>query len=71
METDSQGVPWPGGPGEITHVYSDAGGVTVTVQAYWRATWTAGGAGGDLPELPDPTSASLDLPVEQYQARTD
>lgn len=71
VETDSQGVPWPGGAGEISHVFTEAEDVTVTVDAYWRATWTAGGAGGSLPELPAPTSASLDLPVEQYQARTD
>ncbi|WCO66424.1 hypothetical protein PO878_18150 [Iamia majanohamensis] len=70
-ETESQGVPWPGGPGEISHVYTDAGGVTVTVQAFWRTTWSLAGQGGDLPELPVPTEGSLDLPVEEYQVVTD
>ncbi len=69
--TDSQGVAWPGGPGEITHVFTDAGGVTVTVRAYWSGTWSAGSAGGTLPELPVPTEAALDLPVEEYQVTTD
>ncbi len=70
-ETESQGVPWPGGPGEITHVYTDEGGVTVTVQAYWHGEWTAADAGGALPELPVPTEGTLALPVEQYQVTTD
>ena len=70
-ETESQGVPWPGGPGEISHVFTDEGEVTVTVQAYWRGEWTAGAAGGTLPELPVPTDAALDLPVEEYQVVTD
>ena len=67
-ETRSHGVPYPGGDGEITHVYRDAGALTLTVDAYWTGTWSAGGAGGALPELVVPTSGSLDLPVEQYQA---
>lgn len=70
-ETASQGVPWPGGAGEITHVYSDEGEVSLVVRAFWTGTWTAGGAGGTLPELPNPTTATLELPVEEYQARTD
>ncbi|HEU5149238.1 MAG TPA: hypothetical protein VFU19_02005 [Iamia sp.] len=67
--TESQGGPYPNG--DLTHTYVDAGGVEITVDAYWRATWTLGGAGGDLPELPEPTSAALDLPVEQRQAVID
>ena len=69
--TTSQGVAYPGGPGEITHVYTDKGGVTVTVEAYWHGSWAAGGAGGDLPELPTPTEANLDLPVEERQVVVD
>lgn len=69
--TESQGVPWPGGPGEVTHVYQDAGGVTVTVQAFWHSTWSLAGQGGDLPELAVPTEGSLELPVERYQVTTD
>jgi hypothetical protein len=68
-ETTSQGGPHPGG--DVTHIYVDEGGVTVTVAAYWHATWTLAGAGGDLPELPVPTEAALDLPVEEYQAVID
>lgn len=67
--TTSQGGPYPSG--DVTHTYLDEGTVTITVEAYWTATWRAGGAGGELPELAEPTSAALDLPVEQYQAVID
>ncbi|CAN5573102.1 hypothetical protein BH20ACT2_BH20ACT2_03670 [soil metagenome] len=69
-ETRSRGVPHPGGPGEITHVYDDAGTHTITVNAYWSATWSlaGGGAGGNLPELAEPTTATLDLPIREIQA---
>lgn len=68
-ETTSQGGPYP--DGDITHTYLDEGGVTITVAAYWHATWTLAGQGGDLPELPVPTEGTLDLPVEQRQAVID
>ncbi len=71
LETDSQGVPYPGGPGEITHAYRDDGNKTITVRAYWRGEWSAGGDGGQLPELPVPTSSDLNLPVESAEAVTD
>lgn len=70
-QTSSQGTPPGGGEGAITHTYVDDGDVTITVEAYWRTTWSLAGAGGDLPELPVPTTASLDLPVEQRQAVVD
>lgn len=70
-ETTSQGVPYPGGAGEVTHVYTEDGDLTVTVEAYWRGEWSAGGEGGSLAELPVPTTASLALPVDQAQATTD
>jgi len=70
-ETTSQGVPWPGGPGEISHVFTETGGVTIAVEAYWHGTWSAGDQGGDLPELPVPTEGGLDLPVEERQAVID
>ena len=66
--TASQGGPYP--DGDVTHVYRDAGGTTITVDAYWRTTWTLAGQGGDLPELAVPTSGSLDLVVEERQAVT-
>ena len=62
---------YPGGEGEITHVYTEVGSVTLTVDAYWSGTWSAGGQAGDLPELATPTTADLDLPVEQRQAVID
>jgi hypothetical protein len=66
--TSSQGGPYP--DGDITHVYRDAGPVTITVDAYWRATWTLAGQSGSLPELAAPTSGSLDLVIEERQAVT-
>lgn len=42
------GVPYPGGEGEITHVYTDAGSYTVTVTSRWSATVTVAGASLDL-----------------------
>lgn len=70
-ETESQGLPPQGGPGEIVHTYTDDGSVTVTVDAYWRATWSLAGQTGQFGERTVPTSASADLPVEQRQAVTD
>ncbi|MBI2708518.1 MAG: hypothetical protein HYX34_02315 [Actinobacteria bacterium] len=69
--SDTPGVPYPGGPGEIAHRYRDKGTMTITVRAYWRARWTAGDAGGDLPELPQPTTATATRPVIEAQAVTD
>lgn len=69
--TRSQGLPYPGGAGEITHTYTEVGSVTVTVTAYWSTSWELAGEGDNLPELPVPTEASLDLPVEQRQAVID
>lgn len=69
LATRSQGGAYP--EGDLTHVYTDASTVTVTVDAYWSGTWEAGGDGGDLPELPDPTTATVDVSVEQYQAVID
>lgn len=68
-DTTSQGGPYPSG--DLTHVYTEAEPVVVTVQAYWTATWSAGGAGDELPELAEPTEASLDLPVEERQVVID
>lgn len=70
-ETESQGLPPQGGPGEIVHTYTDAGSVTVTVEAYWRATWSLAGQTGQFGERAVPTTASEDLPVGQRQAVTD
>jgi hypothetical protein len=68
--TESQGRPYPGGAGEITHVYADAGSYEVTVTSVWSGTWTAGGASGELPVLR--RAESTVLPVSERQAvRTD
>lgn len=64
--TGSQGVPYPGGVGEITHAYTRAGTYTVTVVSVWSGTWTAGGASGELPVLR--REASITLPVTERQA---
>lgn len=66
--TTSQGVPYPGGPGEITHTYTSVpagGAVTITVTARWTGTSSA----GPLPTI-DRVS-SLTLPIEEVQAVRD
>lgn len=67
--TTSQGGPYPNG--DVTHVYTEDDDVTVTVEAFWTASWTLAGAGGQLPEHPVSTEGTLDLPVEQRQAVID
>lgn len=68
--TTNQGQPYPGGPDEVTHVYDKDGNITITVRAYWSGTWQFFGQSGTLPELPVPTTASLDLPVYERQPVT-
>lgn len=67
--TPSQGGPHP--TGDVTHLYTEEGDVTIVVQAFWTATWSLAGAGGELPEHPVATQDELPLPVEQYQAVID
>ncbi|HMJ76408.1 MAG TPA: hypothetical protein VK507_10575 [Iamia sp.] len=69
VATRSQGGPYPGG--DLTHIYTEVGVETVTVDAYWSGTWEAGGEAGTLPELATPTTATVDVPVEQRQAVID
>jgi hypothetical protein len=61
--TTSQGGPYP--HGDVTHTYSTAATVTITVAQHWDATWTAGGAGGTLTGLQ--TDATLPLDIRQIQ----
>lgn len=69
--TTDRGVPYPGGPGEITYLYETDGGRTITVNAFWTGRWAMPGQpGGALPELPTPTTANLDLPVYERQPVT-
>lgn len=69
MSTTSQGGPYP--DGDVTHIYTQDDDVTITVEAFWTASWTLAGASGELPEHPVSTEDSLDLPVEEYQAVID
>ncbi|MEX1162179.1 MAG: PKD domain-containing protein [Nitriliruptor sp.] len=64
--TDHQGLPYPGGATEITHVYTDVGTYTVTVTSVWSGSWTAGGLSGELSVLR--RDASTTLPVTERQA---
>lgn len=69
--TADRGLPYPGGPGEITHVYSNAATVTITVTATWTGTWsvTLPGVGTSTGILPAITRvSSVSLPVDQVQA---
>jgi hypothetical protein len=65
--TSNPGVAWPGGAGEITHVYDVKGTKTITVNAIWTGTWTdPNGGGGNLPALTLPYT--LDVNVGEIQA---
>lgn len=65
--TANPGVAWPGGPGEITHVYDVKGVKTITVRATWTGTWTdPNGAGGNLPALTVPYT--FNVTVGEIQA---
>lgn len=63
--TTSRGGPWP--DGDLTHSYTDAGAVTIVVEAYWTGMWD----GTPLPELPVPTRAELPLDVREVQSVRD
>jgi hypothetical protein len=60
----SPGGPWP--DGDVTHLYQDAAGYTVTVEQTWTATWRVGAFSGALPARV--RTAALDLPVREVQA---
>lgn len=77
----SQGIPYPGGAGEIVHTYEAAGVYEVSVSARWSAEWRLRGAQVD--ELPGAgmadgawttldaellTVGSTDVTVQQVQA---
>jgi hypothetical protein len=61
--TTSKGVAYPGGDGEITHVYRDAGNVTVEIDLVVTGTWR----GRTLGTLA-PVTTTLQLEVWQVQA---
>jgi hypothetical protein len=69
-----RGVPYsPGGdvPGQITHRYSTARTYQIKVTASWTATWTAGGARGELNDPIVNVAPDTPLQVIQAQAQTD
>ncbi|MGH8899496.1 MAG: PKD domain-containing protein [Egibacteraceae bacterium] len=67
-QTSHEGVPYPGGPQEITHVYEKRGTHTVTVQAGWRAEWRVPG-GAWRPVLGRlSTNGQQDFAIQQIQA---
>jgi hypothetical protein len=60
--TSNPGVAWPGGAGEITHVYANKGTSTITVNATWTGTWTdPNGGGGNLPAITVPYTLNIDV----------
>jgi hypothetical protein len=61
--TSSKGVPYPGGDGEITHVYANAGNVTVEVDLVVTGSWN----GRNLGSLA-PVTGRLPLEIWQVQA---
>lgn len=66
--TTSQGVPYPGGAGEITHTYTSvppSGEVTITVTTVWTGTSNVG------PLETISRSESITLPLQEVQAVRD
>jgi hypothetical protein len=66
VTSPTPGVPYPGGPGELTHVYESAGTLTVTVTAVWTASWEGGGQSGDLGQHEEVGTSRL--PVRELQS---
>ncbi|MGH8901410.1 MAG: hypothetical protein ACRDYA_06940 [Egibacteraceae bacterium] len=67
-QTTREGVPYPGGPEEVTHVYQTSGAHTVTVQAGWQAQWRVPGGAWKPVSGQLRTSGQQDLAVQQIQA---
>lgn len=68
VTTTSAGVPYPGGDGEISHVYTDAGSPAVTVTAVWTGSWDAGPLGAGEFATTQERSADLEVPVRERRA---
>lgn len=68
MVTTDTGVPYPGGAGEITHIYNTAAERTVTVTTHWTGTFS--GPGFTDEPLGTRVAETTDLPldVRQWQA---
>jgi hypothetical protein len=67
-QTLREGIPYPGGPDEITHVYQNSGMHTVTVQAGWQAEWRVPGGTWKPVSGPLRTTGNADLAIQQIQA---
>lgn len=67
-QTTHEGVPYPGGSEEITHVYQERGAHTVTVQAGWKAEWRVPGGAWRPVSGQLRTTGNGDLAVQQIQA---
>lgn len=67
LRTSSTGVRYPGGEGEIRHVYTDAGTHTITVSTEWTARFLVDGVvQADLPGRR--VDATHDVPVRERRA---
>lgn len=66
ITTDSRGVAYPGGEGEIKHTYTHKGQPTITVTAQWHARFVAPGIERALPARTAVDTHDLD--VREYRA---
>ena len=66
--TTDTGVPYPGGPGEITHVYNTAAERTVTVATHWVGTFSGPGFTDEPLGTRVAETTELPLDVRQWQA---
>ncbi len=64
--TTETGVAYPGGEGEITHVYTEVGQPVIQVTSSWQADWSVGGFSGTVTGLE--VTDELPFEVEQVQA---
>ncbi len=66
--TTDTGVPYPGGPGEITHVYNTAAERTVTITTHWTGTFSGPGFTDEPLGTRVAETTNLPLDVRQWQA---
>jgi hypothetical protein len=66
VATTSQGVAYPGGDGEIVHIYTDSAHRTITVEQRWTATFTTPAGTVDLPART--RTDTFDIQVHEYRA---
>lgn len=66
--TTDTGVPYPGGAGEITHVYNTAAERTVTVTTHWTGAFSGPGFTDEPLGTRVAATTNLPLDVRQWQA---